>query len=52
MAALMAGYQTILVNGHWPQWQGLWLVTLLAVLFSIIGFRLFRRHAGEMVDEL
>jgi len=52
MAALMAAYQTILVNGHWPQWQGLWLVTLLAVLFSSIGFRLFRTHAGEMVDEL
>jgi lipopolysaccharide transport system permease protein len=52
MAALMAGYQTILVHGHWPQWKSLWLVTLLAVLFSGIGYRLFRRHAGEMVDEL
>jgi lipopolysaccharide transport system permease protein len=52
MAALIAGYQTILVNGLWPQWHDLWLVTLLAVVFSIIGFRLFRKHAGEMVDEL
>jgi lipopolysaccharide transport system permease protein len=52
MAALMAAYQTILLNGHWPQWRGLWLVALLAVLFSSIGFRLFRKHAGEMVDEL
>jgi lipopolysaccharide transport system permease protein len=52
MAALMAAYQTILVNGHWPQWRGLWLVAFLAVLFIIIGFRLFRNHAGEMVDEL
>ena len=52
MAALTAGYQTILVHGHWPQWKSLWLVTLLATLFSGIGYRLFRRHAGEMVDEL
>lgn len=52
MAALMAGYQTILVNGQLPQWQDLWLVTLLAVLFCLLGMRLFRNHAGEMVDEL
>jgi lipopolysaccharide transport system permease protein len=52
MAALMAGYQTILVNGQWPQWQSLWLVTLLAGLFCVLGLRLFRNHAGEMVDEL
>lgn len=52
MAALMAAYQTILVNGQWPHWQSLWLVTLLAVLFCTLGMRLFRNHAGEMVDEL
>lgn len=52
MASLMAAYQTILVNGQWPQWQSLWLVTLLAVLLCGLGIRLFRKHAGEMVDEL
>ncbi|MBU1235850.1 MAG: ABC transporter permease [Gammaproteobacteria bacterium] len=52
LASLMAAYQTILVNGQWPDWQSLWLVTLLAALFSAIGLRLFRKHAGEMVDEL
>lgn len=52
MAGLMAGYQTILVNGQWPQWQNLWLVILLAVFFCWLGMRLFRNHAGEMVDEL
>lgn len=52
MAGLMAAYQTILVNGQWPQWRSLWLVTLLAVLLCVLGMRLFRNHAGEMVDEL
>jgi lipopolysaccharide transport system permease protein len=52
MAGLMAAYQAILVNGQWPQWQSLWLVTLLAGLFCVLGLRLFRNHGGEMVDEL
>lgn len=52
MAALVAGYQTILVSGQWPQWQSLWPVTVLAILFCGVGMRLFRKHAGEMVDEL
>lgn len=52
MAGLMAAYQTILVNGQWPQWQSLWLVTLVAFVLCGLGFRLFRNHAGEMVDEL
>jgi lipopolysaccharide transport system permease protein len=48
----MAAYQTILVRGHWPDWTSLWLVCLLAILLCALGLRLFRRHAGEMVDEL
>ena len=52
MAGLMAGYQTILVAGQWPDWQRLWFVALLGALFCFIGLRLFRKRAGEMVDEL
>jgi lipopolysaccharide transport system permease protein len=52
MAPLIAAYQTILVSGHWPNWQALWPVTVLALLLCALGFRLFKKHAGEMVDEL
>lgn len=52
MAGLVAAYQTILVNGQWPQWQSLWLVTVLAILLCGFGVSLFRKRAGEMVDEL
>ncbi|SFU69260.1 lipopolysaccharide transport system permease protein [Nitrosomonas eutropha] len=52
MASLVSGYQTILVNGQWPHWESLWLITMLAVVFNVIGLHLFRTRAGEMVDEL
>ena len=52
MFHLMEAYQSILVYGRWPNWQHLSLVALLALLLCIIGFRLFRRRSGEMVDEL
>ena len=52
MATLTAAYQTILVTGHWPNWQTLWPVALLSLLLCAMGFRLFKTHAGEMVDEL
>lgn len=52
LANLMTAYQTILVTGQWPQWHTLWPATLIAGLLCLAGFRLFRKHAGEMVDEL
>ena len=52
MATLTAAYQTILVTGQWPNWQTLWPVALLSLLLCALGFRLFKTHAGEMVDEL
>ncbi|MCJ8501254.1 ABC transporter permease [Desulfatitalea sp. M08but] len=52
MTQLMAAYQTILVTGQWPDWISLWPVTALALLLCSWGMLLFRRSAGEMVDEL
>lgn len=52
MATLTVAYQTILVTGQWPNWQTLWPVALLSLLLCALGFRLFKTHAGEMVDEL
>lgn len=52
MAPIVQACQSILVNQQWPRWQTLWPMTLLAVLLCGLGFRLFRRRAGEMVDEL
>ena len=52
MTQLVAAWQGIFVNGTWPHWSSLLPVALLALLFCAAGLALFRRHAGEMVDEL
>lgn len=52
MAQITNAYQTILVNGHSPQWSSLIPALLLSVLFCIFGMQLFRKRSGEMVDEL
>ena len=52
MAPLIVGYQDILVHHHWPQWDSLIPVTVLALLLCAAGLRLFRKRSGEMVDEL
>ena len=52
MARLIDAFQVILVSSQWPDWYNLWPVIVLAMILCLIGFGLFRRHAGEMVDEL
>jgi lipopolysaccharide transport system permease protein len=52
MTPAVAAYQTILLNGSWPQWLSLWPAALCSVIACALGLTLFRNHASEMVDEL
>jgi lipopolysaccharide transport system permease protein len=52
MTRLVTAFQVVLVNGQWPNWYSLWPVVFLAAFFCFYAFQVFRRHAGEMVDEL
>lgn len=52
MAALIQACQAILVAGQAPQWDKLLPAAVLAVLLCMLGMKLFRKRAGEMVDEL
>jgi lipopolysaccharide transport system permease protein len=52
MALLAHAYQTILVKAEWPDWGSLAPVAIAAAVLCFLGLLLFRRHAGEMVDEL
>jgi len=52
MYPIIQSYQQIFTAQAWPQWHTLGLVALLAVLLALYALRLFRRHAGEIVDEL
>ena len=52
MAPLMQAYQGILVLGQLPQWASLTPVMLTSLVVCALGLQLFRKHAGEIVDEL
>lgn len=52
MTPLMAGFQASLVFGQWPYWPSLVYPAMLAALLCLVGMRLFRGHACDMVDEL
>ena len=52
MAALVAAYQGIVLHGQAPHWASLLPVTVLGLLACVLGMRMFRKRAGEMVDEL
>jgi lipopolysaccharide transport system permease protein len=52
MAGVIMAYQTVLVKGQWPDWGSLVPAAVLALLLCGFGLRLFRKRAGEMVDEL
>ena len=52
MASLINAFQSIFVSEQWPAWQSLVPVTVVAVILCVFGMRLFRKHVGEMVDEL
>lgn len=52
MAPMMVAVQDIVVKGAWPHWATLVYPAMLALGFCLMGLSLFRKRAGEMVDEL
>ena len=52
MAGLINAFQNIFVGQLWPAWESLVPVTIVAVILCMFSLHLFRKHAGEMVDEL
>ena len=52
MVGLMGAYQTIFARAELPDWHALIPILLLGLFFCVAGMRLFRKHSGEIVDEL
>jgi lipopolysaccharide transport system permease protein len=52
MVPIVTSYQNILLYGRAPDWMALLPVTVLALAVCLLGMKLFRKRAGEMVDEL
>ncbi len=49
---LMEAYQGILVGGQWPDWWRVVPTAGIAILLCLYAVLLFKKHAGDMVDEL
>ncbi len=52
MTQLVAAYQQIILHGSWPQWGQFRFHAIGALTVLTIGFLVFRRLSGEVVDEL
>lgn len=52
MTTLVEAYHGIFVSSQVPDWSALLPIAVIAVLLSIVGMNLFRKHSGEMVDQL
>ncbi|MDA8518663.1 ABC transporter permease [Citrobacter sp. Igbk 16] len=52
MSGVILGYQNIFLYHKFPVWSDLIIVSILAILFNVLAYFLYKKHAGEMVDEL
>ncbi|PZD65161.1 ABC transporter [Pantoea ananatis] len=52
MTGIIMGYQNIFVKNQPPQWDIITLAIILAIIFNFSALYLYRKHSGEMVDEL
>ena len=52
MAQVVMSYQQILLYNQWPDWGQLKIHTIGALLMLGLGFTIFQRLSGELVDEL
>lgn len=52
MAGVISACQKILVNKQYPVWSDLFYPIIFGAILCVLGFYLFRKHNGEMVDEL
>jgi len=52
MAPIIGSWQSVLVKGVAPDWGSLLFPLILALLLCTLGLRMFRKRAGEIVDEL
>jgi len=52
LAALVLAYQKIIISGAVPDWSHFGLHLVGAMLLLLVGYKVFQRLSGEMVDEL
>ncbi len=52
MVSIVSAYHSIFVYKQSPHWLPLFLTTIIAIAAFLLACRLYKRHGGEMVDEI
>ena len=52
MYHIMQGHQSVFLYETFPSWVAMGVICLISMMIGIWSIRLYRRHIGEMVDEL
>lgn len=52
MSSVIVAYQSILVYSKWPEWSTLVPAAIMAAVVCLLAIGLYRKRAGEMVDEM
>ncbi len=52
MVPLLDGYRDTLIYGRWPSFAHLGVTAIFGLLFSIVGFHLFRRTCRKFIEDI
>ncbi len=52
MATIIGSYQNVMLYHQSPNWLALFPVTVLSVILFLFAWRLFKKHAADIVDEI
>jgi lipopolysaccharide transport system permease protein len=52
VAHLLSAYRAILLEGAWPSWASLGIITVAAALLLLVGFSAYERSSRYFADEL
>ena len=52
MAPFIVAYQNIILHNRWPQLTSFWLHMICTIAILLLGYLLFRKLCGDIVDEL
>jgi lipopolysaccharide transport system permease protein len=52
MYPLITSHQGIFIQAKWPNWSELIAPLIVGLILCYLGLKLFKRHAGDLVDEL
>ncbi|WP_188471309.1 ABC transporter permease [Hafnia psychrotolerans] len=52
MTNVIRSYQDIFVYQRWPNWESLIPVTIASLILCLFAYKMFKKHAADIVDEI